>query len=111
MGEQTQRFVLKTDLDSISTKCALVLPEQTALGIFHNVEKIFRIELLTNHAHRQATDELRLETVLDEIVRRDVLEQFVVHHLNWLRAKPDLAVSHTSRHLFFQLFKRAAHHK
>src|SRR5262245_38584320 len=36
--QQTQRFVLETYLDSVCAKRTLVLPEQTALGIFHDVE-------------------------------------------------------------------------
>src|SRR5258707_10924391 len=36
--QQTQRFVLEADLDSVSAKGTLVLPEQTALGKLHDVE-------------------------------------------------------------------------
>src|SRR5260370_40457457 len=74
LREQTQRFVLKTDLDPISTKRALVLAEQTTLRIFHDLEKIMRIALLANHAHRQPPNEFRLESVLDEVLRSDVPE-------------------------------------
>src|SRR4029077_11392681 len=38
LRQQTQRFVLEADLDSIGAKSTLVLPEQTALGILHDVE-------------------------------------------------------------------------
>ena len=37
-----------------------------------------------------------------------MLEQLVIHHLNGLRAEPDLTVTDAPRHLFFQLLKRAA---
>src|SRR4029077_7631739 len=36
--QQTQRFVLEADLDSVGAKRTLVLPKQTALGKLHNVE-------------------------------------------------------------------------
>ena len=87
------------------------MPEQTALGILHDVEKIIGIEILTNHSYGQSTDEFRLEAVLHKVLRRHVLEQFVVHHLNWLRAESDLTVPDAPCHLFLQLFKRATHHE
>src|SRR6266550_8490982 len=76
--------------------------------MFHYFEEIVGVEIFTNHSHRQPADELRLESVLDEIVSRHVLEQFVVHHLNWLRAESDLPVPDTARHLFLQFPKCAA---
>src|SRR6266513_2395966 len=109
--QQTQRFVLEADLDSVRAKRTLVLPEQTALGILHDVEKVIRVEFFANYTHRQAPNEFRLEPVLDEILRRDVLEQLVVHHLNWLRAEPDLAMTNAPGHLLFQFFECAAYHK
>src|SRR5207302_10006593 len=87
LRQQTQRFVLETDLDPISAKRALVLPEQTALGIFHDVEKIIGVEILTNHTHRQPPDEFRLEPVLNKILSGYVLEELIVHHLNRLGPK------------------------
>jgi hypothetical protein len=109
--QQTQRFVLETDLDPVGAKRTLVLPKQTALGILHDVEKIIRVEFLTDYAHGQSPNEFRLEAVLDEVLCRDVLEQFVVHHLKRLRAEADLTVTDTPRYLFFQLLKRAAYHE
>src|SRR5262249_59964966 len=108
LREQAEGFVLETDLDPISAKGALVLPEQTALGILHNVEKIISIEVLTHHAYWQAPDEFRLEPVFDKILRGDVLKQFVVHHLNRLGAEPDLAVADTSCHVLVPRLKRAS---
>src|SRR4029079_15293130 len=75
----------------------------------HGVEQIVGVEFLTDDAHRQTPDEFRLESVLDEVLRGDVLEQLVVHDANWLRAESDLTVPNATRYLFFQLFKCAAH--
>src|SRR5919198_1007909 len=88
--EQAQSFILETDLDAVSAEGTLVLPKQTPLGILHNVEKVIRIQVFTDHAHRQSADEFRLEAVFDKILRRYMLEQFVVHHLNRFCAKSDL---------------------
>jgi len=107
--EQSQRFVLETDLDPISAKRALVLPEQTALGTLHDVKKIIGVEVLTNDAHRQASDKFRLKPVLDEILRRHVLEELIVHHLNRFGPKSYLSLPDAPRHLLLQLFKRAAY--
>src|SRR6266700_2850132 len=111
LGQQSQRFVLETDLDPISAKRSLVLPEQTALGILHDVEKIVCVEVLTNHSHRQPADEFRLEPVLNKILSGYVLEELIVHHLNRLGPKSYLCLPNASRHLFFQLLKRTAHHE
>src|SRR6266850_7676435 len=73
--QQTQRFVLEADLYSVGAKCTLVLPEQTALGILHNVEQILRVEVLTDDAYRQTPDEFRLKPILQEVLRGHVLEQ------------------------------------
>src|SRR4029450_13559333 len=77
--QQTQRFVLEADLYSVGAKRTLVLPEQTALGILHDVEQILRVEILTDDAYGQTPDEFRLETILDEVLRGHVLEQLVIH--------------------------------
>src|SRR4029453_11986582 len=53
LRQQTQRFVLEADLDSVGAKRTLVLPEQTALGILHDVEQIIRVEVLTDDASGQ----------------------------------------------------------
>src|SRR5439155_10076352 len=98
-------------LDAVGAKRALVLAKQTALGIFHDVEEIIGVEIFTHNAHRQPADKFRLEAVLDEILCRDVLEQFVVHHLNWLGSKPYLCLPDPTRHLLLQLFERAADDK
>ena len=87
------------------------MSKQTAFGIFHDLKEIVRVEVFADHAHRQAADEFRLESVLYKILRRDVLKQLVVHHLNRRGAKPDLALSDTAGDLLFQLPKPAAHLK
>src|SRR3981189_3146953 len=111
MRHQPQCFVVKTDLNSISAKSALVLMEKTALREFHDLIKIVRVELFTHHSHGQSPDKFRLETVLAEIVGRAVLKQFVVHHAHGLSAESDLALRNAPRDLLLQSFKRAAHHK
>src|SRR5947208_12288895 len=109
--QQTQRFVFEADLDSVCAKRALVLPEEAALGILHDVEKVIRVEFFANYTHRQAPNKFRLEPVLDEILRGNMLEQFVIHHFNGLRAEPDLAMTNAPSHLLFQFFECAAYHK
>src|SRR5260370_25820350 len=61
-----------------------------------------------NEADREGRDEFRFEAVLHKILRRDVLKQFVVHHLDRLRPKTDLSLTHAPCDLLFQFFKRAA---
>src|SRR5205814_1321781 len=85
------------DFNSISAKRALILPEQTPLGMLHDVEQIIGVEVLTNHAHRQPADKLRLEPVLDEILRRHMLKELVVHHLNRFGLKSYLSLPNCAR--------------
>ena len=106
-----KRFVLETDLDPVSAKGALVLAEDAALGKLHDFVEIVRGQFFADDAHRQAADEFRLEPVFDEILRRDVLEQFVVHHLHRLGTEPDLALREAPRDLLLQALERAAHDK
>ena len=40
-----------------------------------------------------------------------MLEELVVHHLNWLSLESDLPLPHPTRDLLLQLFERAAHYK
>ena len=79
--------------------------------MLHDVEQIIGVEVLTNHAHRQPADKLRLEPVLDEILRRHMLKELVVHHLNRFGLKSYLSLPNAPRHLFLQLFECAAHHE
>src|SRR4029077_16471585 len=66
-GQQTQSFVLETDFNAVGAECALVLPEQTSLGILHDVEKVIAIQVFTHDAHWQSTDEFRFESIFDKI--------------------------------------------
>src|SRR6187397_2240109 len=104
-----QRFVIETDLDSICAKGTLVLAKDASLGEFHHFVEVVRIQFFADYAHRETSDELGLEPVLDEILGRDVLEQFVVHHLHWFGAEADLAVLNATRDLLFQTLESAAH--
>ena len=74
-----QRLIFETDFDAVSTERALVLPEDAALRILHDLVKIFRGQFFTDHAHRQAADEFRLESVLDEVLRAHEFEELVIH--------------------------------
>src|SRR5207249_10774563 len=100
-GQQAQCFIFETDLNAVGAKCALVLPKQTSLGIFHDLEEIIRVEVLADHAHGQTSDEFRLESVLDKILSSNVLKQLVVHHLHRRSAKSDLALSDAPGYVFF----------
>jgi len=47
------------------------------------------------------------ETVFDKIPRGHVLKQLVVHHSNRIGPETDLSLTHATRHLLLQFFKRA----
>src|SRR5882724_13295383 len=111
LGNQAQCFVIETDVDPVSAEGALVLPQQAALRKFHDLEKIVRVEIETDDAHRQTSDKFRLEPVLDEIFRSHVLKQFVVHYLHRIGPETDLSLTHPPGHLLLQFFKRAADHE
>ena len=96
---RSKRFILETDLDAVSAESAFVLAENAALGKFHDLVEIIRAQLFADDADRQPADEFRFEPVLDEILRRDVLEHFVIHHLHRLGLEPDLALRETPRNL------------
>src|SRR6266480_3176032 len=85
------------------------MAKQTPFRKRHHLEQIVGVEIETDYAHRQTTDEFRLEAVLDKILRRDVLKQFVVHYLDRLGPETNLSLSHAPRHLLLQFLKRAAH--
>ena len=92
---EEQRFVLETDLDAVSAEGAFVLPEDAALGILHDLVEIIRGQLFADDADREPADELRLETVFDEILGADVLENFVIEDLDRLGFKTNLALRET----------------
>ena len=87
------------------------MAQQTAFRKFHDLEKIVRVEIEADDAHRQTSDKLRFEPVLDKIFRGHVLKQFVVHYLHGLGPETDLSLTHAPGHLFLQFFKRAADHE
>ncbi len=103
-----QRFIFEADLDAVSAESALILAEDAALRKLHDLVKIVRAQFLADDAHRQAADEFRLETVLDEVLGGDELEQLVIHHLPRLGVEPDLALGEAPRDLLLQALERPA---
>src|SRR6185436_16638991 len=68
-GDASQSVVAEPHFDSVSREGLLVLPDDAAFGSLQDQEKVIDIELLANHAHRQAADEFRLEPEIDEVAR------------------------------------------
>ena len=108
---EEKRFILEADFDPVGAESALVLPQDAALGILHDLVEIIRAQFLANDPDREAADEFRLESVLDEILRPDVLENFVVEHFDRLGLEPDLALGETLRDLCLQALEGAADDK
>jgi hypothetical protein len=65
-GDLAQRIVFEDGLHAVGGELALILADEAALGVFHDLKHVVRAERITHHAHRQAADELGLETVVDE---------------------------------------------
>ena len=74
LRHQTQRFILETDFDPISSERTLVLSKNAALRELHDLVKIVRDQFLADDPDRKPPDEFRLEPVLDKILGRDVAE-------------------------------------
>ena len=71
------------------------MPEDAALGILHDSVEIVRRQLFADDADREPADELRFETVFDEILGADVLENFVIEDRDRLCFKANLALRET----------------
>src|SRR5947209_275083 len=106
-----ERLILEADFNSVGPKGALILPENAALRKLHDLVKIVGRQLFADHPDRQTSDELRLETVLDEILGADELKQLVIHQLARLGVETNLALSQAPRNLLLEPLECAAHHE
>src|SRR5207245_9959383 len=75
------------------------------------INSTLRHSNFTHYAHRNSPHELRLKPVLQKILRGNMLEELVVHHLNRLGSESDLPLPHPTRDLLLQLFERTAYYK
>ena len=110
LGDLPQRLVLEIRLDAVGFEFPLVLPDQASLGIFHDLEQVFGLEMIADDADGQAPDELRLESKFDEVLRRDrILKRFGIGIGSFPRSEPDRALADALLDDFLQSGKRPAH--
>src|SRR4028119_1839795 len=76
-GDGAQRLVGELELDPFELQDRLVLPDQAVLGLVENAHQRLLVELLERRDHGQAADELRDQTVLDQVLGKDLLEELV----------------------------------
>jgi len=91
---------LRTDGDTVSTKGALILPEQTTFRILLILKRSSALVLRKQHA-RKTPDDSRLKSEFNGNPGCQRLEEFVVHHSNRFGAESDLSFD-PARKLFFQ---------
>ena len=76
-GDHPQRVVLELRPHAVSGELALILADEATLRVLHDLKHVVGAQRITNHAHRQAADELRLETVVDEVLCQNLAEQML----------------------------------
>ena len=87
-GDAAQAVVAKEDFDAVGGEGLLVLADDAALGGFEDGEQVFGGERLANDADGEASDELRLESEINEIAGLGLLEPggvFAGNGLGWRR--------------------------
>ena len=67
-GTVPQRIVFETRAHAVGGELALELPDQAALAVLHDLEQVVGLQGIADHAHRQATDELGFEAIVDEVL-------------------------------------------
>src|SRR5690606_37854962 len=64
-----ERFIGETGLNAVGFELPLILADEAALGVLHDVVEIPRLEMITDDPHGESTDNLGFEAEFDEVLR------------------------------------------
>src|SRR5688572_8919762 len=114
-GHGAQRAHAHFELDTFHVEQALVLLDERVLGLGEDLDEGVLVQLFQRREHGQTPDELGNETVLDEILGLDALQEIVgglgVLGTAHFRAEADAGFLGAVTHDLLQSVERAAAHE